>query len=508
MPHTARQRQRLGSLEHLCFSNSFAHLPKEFFARVLPTPLAAPYLISFNPAAAALIDLDPAEAERPDFSVIFNGGKLLPGCAPIAMLYAGHQFGHYVPQLGDGRAIMLGEVLTQDGARWELQLKGAGQTPFSRSGDGRAVLRSTIREYLCSEAMHGLGIPTTRALCMIGSDEEVYRESIETGAMLLRMAPSHVRFGSFEAFYYRSRFDALRTLADYLIAHHYPELAGRTDRYLALYREVAIRTARLLADWQLVGFAHGVMNTDNMSILGLTLDYGPFGFMDDYEPGLVCNHSDHHGRYAFDRQPDTALWNVSCLGQAMLPLFDERPEDAAEQAMAQFDIYKDTFRAHYEAGLRAKLGLREARPGDLALAERLLAQMAAERRDYTSTWRRLAELGSTPSVTPAANGGLRDQFIDREAFDRWTEDYAARLRAEHSDDLARRTAMMRTNPKYVLRNHLAQNAIENARDRRDYGEIERLLRVLQAPFDEHPEDADLAEPPQDRSRAVTVSCSS
>jgi len=506
MLHTVYQSDRLKTLEHLRFSNSFAHLPEDFFARVLPTPLAAPYLVSFNPAAAALIDLDPAEAGRPEFPVFFNGGRLLPGSAPIATLYAGHQFGHYVPQLGDGRAIMLGEVLTQDGARWELQLKGAGQTPFSRGGDGRAVLRSTIREYLCSEAMHGLGIPTTRALCVIGSDEEVYRESIETGAMLLRMAPSHIRFGSFEAFYYRSRFDALRTLADYLITHHYPELSDRTDRYLALYREVVVRTARLLADWQLAGFAHGVMNTDNMSVLGLTLDYGPFGFMDDYDPGFVCNHSDHHGRYAFDRQPSVALWNLSCLGQAMLPLFDARAEAAAEQATAQFDAYWEAFRTRYRAGLRAKLGLREVRPDDIELADRLLAQMAAERRDYTTIWRRLAGFGSTQSAVRTAS--LRNHFIDREAFDRWADDYGARLRAEHSCDTVRRAAMNRVNPKYVLRNYLAQTAIECARDRRDYSGIDRLLRVLQTPYDEHPEDTDLAEPPPAWGRALAVSCSS
>jgi uncharacterized protein YdiU (UPF0061 family) len=493
------------ALEQLRFSNSFARLPGDFHQRVLPTPLGEPYLIGFNPAAAELIELDPAEAARADFPVIFNGGKLLPGSEPLAMLYAGHQFGHYVPRLGDGRAIVLGEVTTRSGARWELQLKGAGQTPFSRGGDGRAVLRSTIREYLCSEAMHGLGIPTTRALCIVGSDEEVYRETIETGAMLLRMAPSHVRFGSFEAFYHCNRFDALRTLADYVIANHYPEFIGLPDRYLALYREVVLRTARLLADWQLVGFAHGVMNTDNMSILGLTLDYGPFGFLDDYEPGFVCNHSDHHGRYAFDRQPDIALWNLSCLGQALLPLFDEQAEAAAERAVAQFDAYQASFEEHYQRGLRAKLGLREARPEDAALADGLLARMAAERRDYTNTWRLLADFDSAPG---AANVRLRDHFVDRAAFDVWAADYAARLRAEQSNDARRRAAMNRVNPKYVLRNYLAQTAIERAGDRRDYSEIDRLLRVLQSPFDEHTQDADLAEPPPDWGRRLSVSCSS
>lgn len=493
------------SLEQLRFSNSFAKLSPDFYARVLPTPLGEPYLISFNPAAAALIELDPAEAMRPDFPVIFNGGKLLPGSEPLAMLYAGHQFGHYVSQLGDGRAIILGEIMTSAGKCWELQLKGAGQTPYSRAGDGRAVLRSTVREYLCSEAMHGLGIPTTRALCVVGSDEEVYRESIESGAMLLRMAPSHVRFGSFESFYYRNQHTALRTLADYVIDYHYPEFSGRPDRYLALYREVTLRTARLIAQWQLIGFAHGVLNTDNMSILGLTLDYGPFGFLDDYEPGFICNHSDHQGRYAFDRQPDIGLWNLSCLGQALLPLFDDQAEAAAEQAIAQFGVYKSQFQQSFTDGLRAKLGLREQHEQDLELAQRLLDQMAEERRDYTNSWRMLSAFNSTPG---ADNLELRNQFIDRERFSAWATDYVARLRAERSMDAERRKAMNHINPKYVLRNYLAQTAIDRARDQRDYSEIDRLLRVLQTPFAEHPDDADLATPPPDWGRKLSVSCSS
>jgi uncharacterized protein YdiU (UPF0061 family) len=505
MSTPAVKHKRRLTLEQLRFSNSFARLAGHFYSRVLPTPLGSPYLIHFNPLAAALIDLDPAEAERADFPVIFNGGKLLQGSEPLAMLYAGHQFGHYVKQLGDGRAIILAEVMTAEGERWELQLKGAGQTPYSRAGDGRAVLRSTIREYLCSEAMHGLDIPTTRALCIVGSDEEVYRESIESGAMLLRMAPSHVRFGSFEVFYYRNRPMELRALADYVIDYHYPQFKGQADRYLAMYREIVLRTARLIADWQLVGFAHGVMNTDNMSILGLTLDYGPFGFLDDYEPGFVCNHSDHQGRYAFDRQPDVALWNLSCLGQALLPLFDDNGEAAAEMAMAQFDVYKEAFRAHYDTGLRRKLGLRDARKDDTQLAQRLLGQMATERRDYTNTWRLLGDFTST---TTADNARVRDHFIDRSAFAAWADDYAARLCSEQSNDVTRRAQMHQTNPKYVLRNYLAQNAIERASEHRDYAAIDRLLRVLADPFAEHPNDTDLAEPPPDWGRKLSVSCSS
>jgi len=505
MHNLAAQLNKPLSLEQLRFSNSFAKLPPDFYSRVLPTPLGEPYLISFNSAAAALIELDATEAARADFPVIFNGDKLLQGSEPLAMLYSGHQFGHYVSQLGDGRAIVLGEVMTSTGARWELQLKGGGQTPYSRAGDGRAVLRSTVREYLCSEAMHGLGIPTTRALCIVGSDEEVYRESIESGAMLLRMAPSHVRFGSFESFYYRNQDAHLRTLADYVIEHHYPEFLDQPDCYLALYREVAVRTAKLIAQWQLVGFAHGVMNTDNMSILGLTLDYGPFGFLDDYEPGCICNHSDHQGRYAFDRQPDVGLWNLSCLGQALLPLLDDQAEAAAEQAMAQFDVYKEVFQQSYSAGLRSKLGLRESQPDDMALAQRLLDQMAEERRDYTNSWRMLGDFNSAPG---ADNTKLYDQFIDRARFSAWVEDYAARLRSEQSIDNERRNTMNQTNPKYVLRNYLVQTAIERAREQRDYSEIDRLLRVLQDPFAEHPEDTDLAEPPPDWGRKLSVSCSS
>ncbi|MEW6613804.1 MAG: protein adenylyltransferase SelO family protein, partial [Pseudomonadota bacterium] len=290
-------------LEDLDFDNSFARLPEPFYSRVMPTPVPAPELLSYNETAAALLDLDPREAQRPEFVEYFSGNRPLPGSEPLAALYAGHQFGHYVPQLGDGRAILLGEVRNRAGERWELQLKGAGRTPYSRGGDGRAVLRSTIREYLCSEAMHGLGIPSTRALCIVGSELEVYRESVERGAVLLRLAPSHVRFGSFEVFFYRDQHAELKLLADYVIERHYPELADGDDRYVRFFQEVVLRTARLLAQWQAVGFAHGVMNTDNMSILGLTLDYGPFGFLDRYDPGFICNHSDHAGRYAFDRQP-------------------------------------------------------------------------------------------------------------------------------------------------------------------------------------------------------------
>lgn len=491
-------------LEQLNFSNSFARLPEHFYTRLKPTPLAGPRLASFNPAAAELLDLDPTQALRAEFTDYFSGRSPLPGGEPLAALYAGHQFGYYVPQLGDGRAILLGEVQNRRDERWEIQLKGAGVTPYSRSGDGRAVLRSTVREYLCSEAMHGLGIPTTRALCLFDSDEEVYRETCERGALLVRLAPSHVRFGSFEIFYHRDQHAALRRLADYVIDHHYSHLAAEADRYLALFREVVQRTARLVAQWQRVGFAHGVMNTDNMSILGITLDYGPFGFLDDFDPGHICNHSDHGGRYAFDQQPHIGLWNLSRLGQALLPLLGAPAEAAAERANAVLRGYDTAFTEHYNSGMRAKLGLRDNRAADPELIAALLDLLAAQRIDYTSFFRALGRFDSDPA---ARNEPLRDRFIDRAAFDAWSGDYRARLAAEQSDDASRRQAMDQVNPKYVLRNYLAQQAIDRA-ESGDYEELERLLRLLQTPFAEQPEMEHYAAPPPDWGRRLAVSCSS
>ncbi|HEY0720631.1 MAG TPA: YdiU family protein [Gammaproteobacteria bacterium] len=491
------------TLESLNFSNSFSRLGERFFSRLLPTPLANTHLVSFNPAAARLIDLDPREAKRPEFIDYFGGERLLPGSAPLAMLYAGHQFGHYVPQLGDGRAILLGEVKNRLGEPWEVQLKGAGITPYSRRGDGRAVLRSSIREYLCSEAMHGLGIPTTRALALLGSNEEVWRETIEPGALLVRLAPSHVRFGSFEIFYYREQYDALRALADYVIDHHYPDLRDEKKPYLALFAAVVERTAQLIARWQEVGFAHGVMNTDNMSILGLTLDYGPFGFLDRYEPAFICNHTDELGRYAFDQQPAIAHWNLGRLGQALLPLFAEVWQEGAAQANAVLGEYETHFNRAYGAGMRSKLGLAGTHDGDHQLVAGLLQLLESERVDYTGFFRALAGFGTVQGDR------LLEQLVgNNTAFRAWWTHYAARLRGEGRDAVERRAAMLRTNPKFVLRNHLAQYAIERAQYHHDYSEIDRLLKLLQTPFDEHPGMEEYAAPPPPDARPVVVSCSS
>ncbi len=493
------------SLQQLRFDNSYARLPEPFHSRQAPTPFTRAQVTAFNPQAARLLDLDPAEATNPAFVAALTGAATLSGSDPVAMCYSGHQFGHYVPRLGDGRAILLGEVLGEDGLRWDLHLKGAGPTLYSRSGDGRAVLRSTIREYLCSEAMHSLDIPSSRALCVIASDDEVYRERIETGAMLVRMAPSHVRFGSFEYFYYQNRFDDLQLLADYVIDLHFPALRDERDPYAALLSEIIERTARLIARWQAVGFAHGVMNSDNMAILGFTLDYGPFGFLDAYEPGYICNHSDHQGRYAFDQQPGIGLFNLSCLAQAMLPLLDDAdPEGAAEQARTLLQDYEPALLREFAQRMGAKLGLRTEQDGDRALIADLLQMLAAQRIDYTLFFRRLCEFEASASAQSTA---VADLFQDPAAFEPWAQRYRQRLLREHSDDRARRAAMLRTNPKFVLRNYMAQIAIEHA-ERGDFSETETLLSLLQTPFDEHPGYEHYAGPPPEWAHEIEVSCSS
>jgi len=490
----------LHDLEHLAFDNSFARLPPAFYSRLAPTPFASsPYIVSFNAQVAELIGLHPGQGQRPELLSYLTGQSHWPGAEPLAMLYAGHQFGHYVPQLGDGRAILLGEVRNAQGDKWDLQLKGCGLTPYSRQGDGRAVLRSTIREYLCSEAMHGLGIPTTRALCIIGSDEEVYREEIETGAMLLRVAPSHVRFGSFEVFYYRDQHEQIRTLADYVIDQHYPELSDSAQKYEVWLREIVTRTARLIAQWQSVGFAHGVMNTDNMSILGLTLDYGPYGFLEAFDPGFICNHSDHHGRYAFNQQPHIGLWNLACLAQALTPLI------SVEAAKAALETYEQSFFQHYYELMCHKLGIPEINEQSAAVIDELLQIMRNDGRDYTLTLRALSGFQTGKN---ADNTQLRDRFINRPKFDQWAARYQDLLVRSNSDDKQRQAVMNQCNPKYILRNYLAQIAIDKAAQERDYSEIDLLLKCLQDPFAEQTEFERYASEPPDWARTISVSCSS
>jgi serine/tyrosine/threonine adenylyltransferase len=464
----------------------------------MPTPLPSPHVVATSRAAAALVGLDAGELANEDFVALFTGNQVAARSQPLAAVYSGHQFGVWAGQLGDGRAILLGDIATPYGPM-ELQLKGAGKTPYSRMGDGRAVLRSSLREFLCSEAMAALGIPTTRALMVTGSHQPVVRETVETAAVVTRMSPSFVRFGSFEHWHYRNQPDELRVLADYVIDTFYPELGEGPGRYKALLTEVTLRTAHLVAQWQAVGFMHGVLNTDNMSILGLTLDYGPFGFMEAFDPGHICNHTDQHGRYSYANQPPIGHWNCYALANALLPLIG-----TVEDAQEALDIYQPEFGRKIDELLHAKLGLMTNEEGDRELLDETFKLMQDNHADFTLFFRRLGELRVD---APGTDEPLRDLFIDRPAFDAWAVKYRERLRREQSDDTARREAMMRANPKYVLRNYLAQVAIERAQNG-DFSEVARLLSVLERPYDEQPENDAYAALPPDWASHLEVSCSS
>jgi uncharacterized protein YdiU (UPF0061 family) len=462
-----------------------------------PQPVPAPHWVAINTALAGDMGWA-AWLHAPQALQVLAGNSQPPG-GTLATAYSGHQFGVWAGQLGDGRALLLGEARTAMGPL-EVQLKGSGLTPYSRMGDGRAVLRSSIREYLCSEAMHALGIPTTRALAIVGSPLPVLREGRETAAVVTRVAPSFLRFGHFEHYTHTEQdAAALRRLADAAIESYFPELQGQVQPYAALLQAVALRTARLLAQWQAVGFCHGVMNTDNMSLLGLTLDYGPFGFLDAFDPGHICNHTDSQGRYAYARQPGVAFWNLHALAQALLPLIGDH-----DTALAALEPYKAAFADAMLGAWRAKLGLLEARAEDRALADALLGLMAQDKADFSITFRRLAGFDSSAG---AANAPVRDLFIDRAAFDAWSVQYAQRLQQEGSQDAERALRMKRANPKFVLRNHLAQTAIERAQAG-DFTEVERLLKVLQRPFDEQPENEAYAGFPPEWAAQLEVSCSS
>jgi uncharacterized protein YdiU (UPF0061 family) len=488
----------------LDWRNRFARrLGPAFSTRLAPQPLPGAHWVATSAPCAALLGWPADWWREPGALEVFSGNALWEGMEPLASVYSGHQFGVWAGQLGDGRAHLLGELDTPGGPL-ELQLKGSGLTPYSRMGDGRAVLRSSIREFLCSEAMAGLGIPTTRALCVTGSPQPVRREQIETAAVVTRVAPSFVRFGHFEHFTHTAQDeDALRGLADFVIEQHYPACRDAEQPYAALLEAVTLRTAELVAQWQAVGFCHGVMNTDNMSMLGLTIDYGPFGFLDAFDPGHICNHSDHEGRYAYARQPNVAYWNLYALAQALLPLLGEG-EAASEAALAALEPYKQAFPRALMSRFAAKLGLLRPDAADGTLVDDLLKLMAAGRADFTIVFRRLAHFDSG---TGADNAAVRDLFLEREAFDAWAVRYAERLRAEGSVDAERAGRMNRINPNVVLRNHLAETAIAQAREG-DFGEVARLLAVLERPFDDSPDHAAYAAFPPDWASTVEVSCSS
>ncbi|HEX5805102.1 MAG TPA: YdiU family protein [Macromonas sp.] len=482
----------------------FEHLGDAFFTRLPPTPLPAPHWVAHSPALALTLGLPADWLQQDTYLNAFTGNAVLPGSSSLATVYSGHQFGVWAGQLGDGRALLLGDAPSNEGLQ-EIQLKGAGLTPYSRMGDGRAVLRSSIREFLASEAMHALGIPTTRALCITGSPAPVYREEVETAAVVTRVAPSFIRFGHFEHFSYSGQHGELRQLADFVIDHFYPECrqaeTASANAYAALLAAVTHRTAELVAQWQAVGFCHGVMNTDNMSILGLTLDYGPFQFLDAFDPGHICNHSDHSGRYSYARQPNIAYWNLFCLGQALLPLIGE-----PENAVAQLETYRQHFPAALKRRMNAKLGLRDALQDDTALLEDLLRLLTADRVDWTIFWHRLGTATADMALAP-----VRDLFIQRDAFDGWAARWRQRLQADSLQQEgclpACQALMLASNPYLVLRNHLGEIAIRHAQQG-EFGPVQRLLSALQAPYTVSPEHADLADFPPDWASGISISCSS
>ncbi|MDO9400060.1 MAG: YdiU family protein [Polaromonas sp.] len=493
-PTLATVSEKLNLASPLKWAKRFARLGPDFYTERQPSPLPSPYWVSRNQAMARELGLDPAWFESQAALALFTGNLVAAGCQPLASVYSGHQFGQWAGQLGDGRALLLGELETAHGPQ-EIQLKGAGRTPYSRMGDGRAVLRSSIREYLCSEALHGLGIPTTRALCVTGSDAKVRREEIETAAVVTRTAPSFIRFGHFEHFSDNGQHEQLKILADYVIDGFYPACREAAQPYAALLQAVSERTAHLMAAWQAAGFCHGVMNTDNMSILGLTIDYGPFQFLDAFDPNHICNHSDTQGRYAYGKQPSIAYWNLFCLGQALLPLIEEQ-----DQALAALGSYKTVFPQALEDRMRAKLGLPDSHPDDKTLIENAFKLLAAGKVDYTIFWRRLCRFDS-----PQGRESVRDLFLAPPAFDAWSLQYSERL--EHVDKGRRADLMLKNNPKYVLRNHLGEQAIQAAK-LNDFSGVDTLLTLLQAPFEEHPGHDRYAGFPPDWAASIEISCSS
>jgi serine/tyrosine/threonine adenylyltransferase len=472
------------------FDNSYARLPERFYAKLAPAKVAAPRLIRANAPLARELGIDPDWLASPDGVAVLSGNAIPEGADPLAMAYAGHQFGHFVPQLGDGRAILLGEVRARDGTRYDIHLKGSGRTPFSRNGDGRAALGPVLREYIVSEAMHALGIPTTRTLAAVTTGENVWRENGPLpGAVLARVSKSHVRVGTFEFFAARGDTDGVRLLADYAIARLFPDAAQAPNPALALLEAVIARTAELIARWQCVGFIHGVMNTDNTSIAGETIDYGPCAFMDAYHPSTVFSSIDHHGRYAYDQQPRIAWWNLTRFAETLLPLLGEGDAAVAVAGKA-LDAYPVLFEAAYARGLRAKFGLTASRDGDLDLIKEFLGLMATSRADFTLSFRHLCDCAVGNDVPLCA------QFNDRAPLEMWIGRWRERLATDAITACARAEAMRASNPAYVPRNHRVEAVIAAAYQNGDFASFEELLEVLASPYCERAELTAYADPPK------------
>lgn len=487
------------------FANTYAQLPDRFYARLDPTPVPAPRLVKVNVELARSLGLDPEALGSEQGAEILAGNRVAEGAEPLAIAYAGHQFGHFVPQLGDGRANLLGEVVGRDGVLYDIQLKGSGRTPFSRGGDGRAALGPVLREYIVSEAMAALGVPTTRALAAVTTGEWVMRETALPGAVLTRVAASHLRVGTFEYFAARRDTEGTRTLADYAIARHYPEAREAKQPYRALLEGVIGRQAKLIAQWMLLGFIHGVMNTDNTSISGETIDYGPCAFMEAYDPATVFSSIDRNGRYAYGNQHRAALWNLARLAEALLPVLEQEAGSAeaaltaAQEALAAFE---PQFEAARGAGLRSKLGLFTERENDAALADDLLERMAANRADFTLTFRRLSDAAAGPE----GDEGVRVLFANPGAYDAWAGGWRRRLDEEPVSTEARAAAMRMVNPAFIPRNHRVEAVLAAAIGRQDFQPFEELLEVVARPYEDRPDLERYALPASAEERVTQTFC--
>ena len=474
------------------FDNSYARLPPQFYTRLLPVPVSGPAPIRVNHPLARMLGFDPQWLES-GTGVAFTAGNHVPESAdPVATVYAGHQVGGWNPQLGDGRAILLGEVIANDGGRYDVQLKGSGRTPYSRGGDGRAPLGPVLREYIVSEAMAVLGVPTTRALAAATTGEWVYREGRLPGAVLVRIAQSHIRIGTVQYFASRQENESLEALVDHVIDRHYPEARQADNPVLAMLDGIIARQAALVAQWQSLGFIHGVMNTDNMLLSGESVDYGPCAFMDEFDLGKVFSSIDHGGRYAYGNQPQIAHWNLSALTQALLPMLDDDPERALASGQAAIDAFPGLFQAAYQSRMREKLGILTPKPGDLDLIQGLLDLMQAEHTDFTLTFRHLADLVDPQS---ASGGGVSALMEFPESFDHWLGRWRQRIDEESLDSPARQAAMYAANPVYIPRNHLVEEAIVAAETHQDFGPFDTLVDLLARPFEYHPDQSRFATPP-------------
>ena len=484
---------------HPRFENTYARLPARFYTRTEPTPVKAPRLIRFNASLARELGIEMDAGDEEGIAQALSGNQIMPGSEPLAMAYAGHQFGQFVPQLGDGRAILLGEVRGRDGRLRDIHLKGAGRTPFSRGGDGRAALGPVLREYVVSEAMTALGIPSTRSLAAVATGATVLREEPLPGAILTRIAASHVRVGTFQFFAAREDFDAVRTLADYVIGRHYSDITSAANPYLELLNAVMRRQASLVAKWLHVGFIHGVMNTDNYTISGETIDYGPCAFMDVYDANQVFSSIDRHGRYAYSNQPSIAQWNLVRFAETLLPLIDASQERAVELATESINAFAAEMDLQWLKGMRAKLGLKSEDPRDRDLGQQLLAIMERTQADFTLTFRDLC--GMADSSETRTQGALGE---DGE-FQKWLADWKSRCAVEPQSGAERAAAMRAVNPRYIPRNHRIEELIAAAVGG-DFAPFDRFMAVLTKPFDEQSEFEAYAAPPRPEQRVEQTFC--